>query len=53
MKYYQCLECEAYFDEYMAWNHVANSKCSKGGIFKKPRIIECQTGKYGALKNIK
>lgn len=49
--YYQCLECKVYLDEEMAWCHAEKSKCAKGPLFPKPRIIECRTGRYGALKN--
>lgn len=51
--YYQCLECGAYFDEELAWLHAepGMSKCAPGPLFPKPRIIECRTGRYGALKN--
>jgi len=50
--YYQCLECEAYFDEEMAWFHAepGMSKCARGVLFPKPRIIEMRSGKYGVLK---
>jgi hypothetical protein len=54
MKYYKCLECNTYFDEYMAAEHVkpGASRCSKFmPAFAKPRLIETQSGKYGALKN--
>lgn len=52
-RYFQCLECNGYFDEELAYFHAepGMSECAKGRLFPKPRLIEITTGKYGAMKN--